>query len=137
MKRKNTTLVVLVSMILTFMFVACSGKSPADIEMSMWKQVQKGNYEDAMEILVKNSMRSEDDTPEKQREVVTMFAEKVKASCEEKGGIKDIKLLEESISEDGNTALVTLEITYKNGSTKEERSKYKKVDGDWKIDMSK
>ncbi len=123
-------------------FSSCGGKSkgqtPADIEMKLWDLVKKADYEKAMAFWIDNTAVDPDDdtTPEQKKEVIKAFAEKMKAGFDQKGGVKEAELLEETISEDQTTAKVKVKLTMGDGSTTEESNKYKKVDGVWKFDNS-
>jgi hypothetical protein len=61
-----------------------------------------------------------------------MFASKMKETMDEKGGLKEFKIVNENISADGETATVDVALTYGDGSTEEQTNKYQKVDGKWK-----
>jgi hypothetical protein len=50
---------------------------------------------------------------------------------EKKGGIKDVTINEEIISEDGTTAKVKYTINYKNGKTTSDKANLIKVNGKW------
>jgi len=50
--------------------------------------------------------------------------------------LKEVKIESETINEDGLTANVEVLQLYGDGSTDQKTSKYKKVDGKWKMDSS-
>ena len=54
-----------------------------------------------------------------------------------KGGVTDIEVLSEEISEDGNSAVVKMKITYGNGESEEDETKLVLVDGKWLLSMDK
>ena len=121
--------------------VGCSGgnagKSPKDIEKAIYNELQKGNYEKAVEMLFEN-VESDDDTPAEQKaEVMKAFTEKTKQSADAKGGLKSFEILEEKIAEDGKTATVTTKVTYGNGTEDTQNSTYVNKDGVWKLNMNK
>ena len=107
-----------------------AGTTPAGIEKSIYSQFQKGNYEKGMELYFNNMAGAE---TEKQDEMIKALAEKAKQSFEAKGGIKDFEVIEETIDESGEKAVVVSKITYGDGTEKQETNKYVKVDGQWKI----
>ncbi len=121
------------------LLAACGGgeKTPKQIETSIWDHIQKGQYEKAIDIWYENSITDEKTNADEQKEFAKAFAEKMKASIEEKGGIDDVQIVSEEISEDGNTAVVNVLITFKDGTTQNDDSKYTKVDGQWKMSNSK
>jgi len=142
--KKVSVVLLFVAIAMTLSLTSCGGggilgeKSPADIEAGLWKLVQKGDYEKAMDYWVENS--TDENMKGKSKEEVKamskMFAEKMKESMKEKDGLKDFKIVSEEISEDGTTAKVTVLLTNGDGSTDEQTKKYKKVDGKWKMDSS-
>ncbi len=114
-----------------------AGKSPKDIEKSIYTELQKGNYDKAIEMIFEN-MESDEVTPaEKKSEVMKVFAEKTKQSTDAKGGLKNFEIIGEEISEDGKTATVTTKITYGNGSEDTQSSSYVNRDGVWKLKIDK
>ncbi|MDZ7763769.1 MAG: DUF4878 domain-containing protein [Melioribacteraceae bacterium] len=68
---------------------------------------------------------------EKLEEGMTKQYETIK----EKGGIDNIEFLSEDIQED--VANFKVKLTYGDGSTKEEKVKLVKEEGDWKLGISK
>ena len=52
---------------------------------------------------------------------------------EQKGGVKNIKIIKETMSEDGNSCVVEAEVEYGDGTTEPANSNFVKVDGEWKI----
>jgi len=132
---KNLVRIFLVGIIaVTAVNCGGSGTSPADIEKAIYSQFQKGNYEAGIKIYFENSTAEK---TEEQSEIIKAFAEKQKESFEAKGGIKKFEIIEETIDESGETAIVVTKITFGDGSEKEERNKYVKVDGKWKISAGK
>lgn len=114
--------------------MSCGGPStPSDIQKAIYKQFQKGNYEEGVTVFFDNSTGTD---TENRSEGIKAFAQKAKEGLEKKGGIKDFEIMEEKIDETGEAAVVTSKIIYGDGSEKQEKSKYKKVDGKWKIDLS-
>jgi hypothetical protein len=141
--KKVSVVLLLCAMAMTLSLTSCGGgggggKSPADIEKGLWKLIQKGNFEKAGEYWMENSIKddSKGTSKEEMKAMTAMFAEKAKQSVEEKGGLKDFKIENEEISEDGMTAKVTVLLTYGDGTTDDETNKYKKIDGKWRRDNS-
>jgi predicted metal-dependent phosphoesterase TrpH len=118
--------------------VSCGGGSntPAGIEKAVYSQLKSGNYEKAVEILFDNLDGTDEATKDKAQSVAA-FAEKVKESSEEHGGIKDFEILEEKISDDGETATVKTKVIFGNGSENTETNEYVKKDGKWKLSIGK
>lgn len=75
---------------------------------------------------------------EGKEQLAALLKEKGKKTMDKKGGIKSYEVVSEEISEDGNSAKVTMKTVYGDGS--EDTSKMKLVKnskGDWKISMNK
>lgn len=129
-----------VAVAIVLLVVNCGGKggnSPSDIEKTLYTQLQNGNYEKAAELLMKNLDSNKETTAEEQTQFIKMFSEKAKQSAEAKGGIKSFEIVEEKISEDGQSATVSTKVVFKDDSESTDKTKYVKKDNVWKIDASK
>ena len=128
--KKVSVILVLLAMTICLSLVSCGGGStPASMEKNLWTYVQKGDYEKAIKYWADISVDGE--TKEQMKSMAAMFAGKMKESMEEKGGLKEFKIVNETISADGETATVDVALTYGDGSTEEQSNKYVKVDGKW------
>ena len=127
--------------VIAFFTVNCGGgkssNGPASIEKSIYVQLQKGNYEKAVEIMLKNLDTEKDPSAEESAQFLSAFTEKAKESNEAKGGIKSFEIVGEEFSEDGLSATVSTKIVYGNGNEATETSKYVNKDGKWKLSMGK
>jgi hypothetical protein len=56
---------------------------------------------------------------------------------EEKKGLKDVQILEETISEDGNQANLKVKFVYGDGTEEESTQDMVKQDGKWKMVFKK
>ncbi len=124
---------VLMLSVCVFVLMCCSGGStgPADIEMQIWNQLKKGDCKKAVQIMYDNSVNQREDKAQVAMEIAAL-SEKMEQSLKEMGGIKDVQLVEEEISDDGMSAEVTVKYTTKDGTEEESTSKYVKVDNKWK-----
>ena len=114
------------------------GNTPASIEKAICSQMQKGDYEKAIEIMFENIDDSSDVPSGAEKEkFLTAFAEKAKQSADAKGGIKSFEITGEEISEDGLSATVTSKIIYGNGKEETKTSKYINKDGKWRVSIGK
>ena len=70
--------------------------------------------------------------------IVSLLSEKAAPMLEKKGGLKSIKAISETISEDGKSAKVEVNITYGNG-TEEKQAGDLILDesGYWKLKLNK
>jgi hypothetical protein len=130
--KKVSVVLVLLAMTISLSLISCGGgeSTPADMEKTLWTHVQKGDYEKAIKYWANISV--DGDTKDQMKAMTTMFASKMKETMDEKGGLKEFKIVNDNISADGETATVDVALTYGDGSTEEQSNKYKKVDGKWK-----
>ena len=122
--------------VIAFFTVNCGGggNTPAGIEKSILTQMQKGNYDKAIEIM----MAHLDATAEQKAQLAAFInSEKLKAEAEKKGGIASFEVIKEEISEDGLTATVETKTVYKDGKEKTDTNKYVKKDGKWLLSIAK
>ena len=67
-----------------------------------------------------------------------MLQGKLEKSIKEKGTIKSYKVVNEEISEDGDKAVVTFEVSYEDGKTDSTAVQLvKDKDGKWWLDLGK
>ena len=129
MKRMMYGLLVLVAIIV----MACSSYSPGGAALKYYNDVKNGNYEAYVEgIAFKEEITAED-----KEQFVTLMKEKADKEYKKKEGISKVEMLSEEMAEDGQTATVTMKITYGNGETEESDVAMVLKDGAWKMDMKK
>ena len=117
-----------------FFAASCGGSNtPAGIQKAIYTQVQKGNYEKALDIMIDNLDAKDGESVE----VLRSFVDKAKKSDEVKGGLKSFEILSEEFSEDGLSATVTTKFVYGDGSEKTNDTNYVQKDGKWKLSMGK
>jgi hypothetical protein len=137
MKRKNVLKGVF-SLVAIAMFTLASccgaGNSPASIEMSVQKEIQQGNFEKGVDLFIKNAYFEKQEDAEQMKSLFLNFKEKIEEESKSNGGVKEIKLVEESIDEENNTATVITAVVYNDGSEESSTSHYVRIDGKWKID---
>ncbi|MDR1699006.1 MAG: DUF4878 domain-containing protein [Prevotellaceae bacterium] len=117
--------------------VSCGsgGNTPSSIEKSILAEMQKGNYEKAIEISLDNL--DKEFSAEERKQFVEGFSEKMKQSDAALGGIKSFEIEREEISEDKNSAVVISKIVYGNGEEKNQTNQYVLKDGVWKLASGK
>lgn len=134
MKRFSTLLMALVAVL----FVSCgSSSSPSKVAVKIYKEMAAGKYESIPENYYFAS-DNEEDRQDKEQFLISLCKEKIAPQIERQGGIKNIEVLDETISEDGDMAWVKLLITYGNGETEDDSIRLVLDDnGDWKAVMDK
>ena len=126
--KKITTLIMALCVV---SLVSCSprgsGKSPSKTVSDYLTCLVEGKYQKSVEFL------DHEDSEE-----LSAFAYKMEEAMKEQGGLKNFKLVDggETISEDGLTANVATVLNYGDGQSDEIVWPLKKVDGQWKIDLS-
>jgi len=115
---------------LMFFTTSCSGPSTPGAALKDFNYaMEKGNTDEIISMLNGN----EKEMTEEDKAKLTALFGAGKEEIAKKGGIKSIEIIEETISEDGNSAKVKAKTTFGDGTEDEGTSKLIKVDGDWKI----
>ena len=83
-------------------FVSCSKNSPEGVVTEYFTYVQKGQYEEAVELLYFKKGLSDKD----KENLVSMFREKGSKDNDKKGGISEVVIDNVEMAEDGESALV-------------------------------
>lgn len=121
---------VLVTIIATASFMACSsgGSSPGAVIEKSYDLMKSKDFESVSKLYMnKDGSKLSDEEYKKLEGLVGMGY----SEFEKKGGIGDITIDEEKISEDGKTATINYTVQYKNDKLKKENAKLIKVDGKW------
>lgn len=119
---------------LLILFCACSSGSssnkPGNIELSIWKEIQKGHYEEAMSRFIKVSTNEKSSMDTNTIKIVEKgFSNRMKEEINQKGKIKKVKLVNEKI--ENNDAEVVVLLQFENGETKERTAEYTLIDNKW------
>ena len=129
MKRMMYGLLALVAIIV----MACSSNTPGGAALKYYNDVKNGNYE----AYVDGIAFKEEITPKDKEQFIALMKEKADKEYKKKEGISNVEMLSEEVAEDGQTATVTMKITYGNGETEESDVAMVLKDGVWKMDMKK
>ncbi|MAT58797.1 MAG: hypothetical protein CMF23_12565 [Ignavibacteriae bacterium] len=117
---------------IVMLFVSgCGGGSsdPKDIVINSMEMIENNNVSGVSEILSKDVKSLVDS--EKLEKAVAEESEKIKS----KGGIAKIEFTDEKVEE--NQIDYKYTITYGDGSTKNDKARLVKEDGEWKLGMAK
>lgn len=116
---------------------SCTSSSPGDTFKDYMELMKKGDVKE----FVKGFAVDETQTPEEQEKqtqlIEGLIGDKTKKMMEERQGLKDVQILEETISEDGNSATLKVKFVYGNGSEEENTQEMVKQDGKWKMAFKK
>ena len=132
-------LIYLFAVVAAVFAVSCSSTpaTPGGAALNIYQLMVDGKYE-----AVADEFYFETENPEEAAEgralIVSLMNEKAGPQIEAKGGISALEVVEEVVAEDGQTAKVTIKVTYGNG--KEDTNKLdlvKDPNGDWKAAFKK
>jgi hypothetical protein len=136
---KSINIILFASLLSAALFiVSCGeggvvGSSPGDVVKTMAINLQEENYDAVVDLYIN---KNGEELTEEEKAKVKAFLPSAKEEMDEKGGIKEVIITEETISEDGKTATVKSNIVYGNGDeSKTERTKLVNVNGDWRIEI--
>ncbi|MBO4481273.1 MAG: DUF4878 domain-containing protein [Bacteroidales bacterium] len=115
------------------LFAACGGPKPSDTACKYLDYLKDGKYEDAAKLLKVADGATAEET--------VQLCQKMGAIIAEEGGIDKYEVVSEEIAEDGNTAVVKINITYKEpkhsaGNNDPAEFDMVKVDKKWYVDMT-
>lgn len=116
---------------------ACSSQenTPSTVAESFVKCMKADNFMDLGNYFYYDE--SNEKEAKDQMAMVSVMSEKGAVATKELGGIKSYTIGEESISEDGNSAMVPIEIVYGNGEVNSSDYEMVKHDGKWYLSTSK
>ena len=107
--------------------------SPSDVVKKAYDLMASKDYKAVAELYVSEEGKPLTTDESKKMEGLLGMAS---SKNEEKGGIKEVQIIEESISEDGNKAEVKSKIIFNNGTEDTDHAKLVKVDGKWYFVLS-
>ncbi len=113
----------------TMLLVACGATTPAGTVRKFYGSLQEGNAEKAL------SFVSQSFVDTLGREKLLVGLESTIGEIKTKGGIKSIKITDESI--DGEAANVSSVVVFGNGEESADTTKLIKENGSWKLAPSK
>lgn len=137
MLMKKTFFSLLAVMTIALLMCSCSGvggNTPTKVVEKSIKYIQEKNYEAYVDLIEFKEGSSQED----KEQFVAFLGGKVDMTLEKKQGLASYEIISEEISEDGASAVVVANITYGDGSSKEDKMKLiKNAEGEWKISMDK
>ena len=104
-----------------FIIGCASAATPSDAAVNIYELIAKGEYDAAVAEIHCEGTAEEaaEEAAELRATLAALFKEKAAPQIESKGGIASCEAVAERISENGQEAVVTLKITYGNGSVEE------------------
>jgi hypothetical protein len=107
-----------------------SGKTPAEIERSIYVQLQNGNYEKANDIVWNNYAYKNYLSKKTDGDFVSIAT--FRKEVNSKGGIKSFEI-KQQIAANGESATVIVTLRFGNGSLDTYASEYSKDSSGWQI----
>lgn len=121
-------LLYIISAVVLFLCVGCAAdRSPRSLAKHFYTSIASAKYDKA---LAYTTIVDEVDI-----ELYHAIMDKVSRSIESKGGVEKIEIVDEKISEDGQCAVVTVQITYANGEVAKEYCDVVCQDEKWIVDV--
>ncbi len=116
--------------------ISCSSSSntPSGVVEVLVKSMKSGDYKAVGSIIYTDGS---EEAAQMKVAIVSMLEDKGAKTIEEMGGIKSYEITNEEISEDGESAEVTVNLVYGNGETKEDSYDTINKDGQWYLEVSK
>ncbi len=118
------------------LFSACSSNSPSEAAKKYATYLKNGDFEKWVDGVAFGEDATDANVKASKAMLLAMM-EAGKEKLNEKGGIKNIETVSETISEDGKTAKVTLKMTYGDGTSEESSMDMIQEKGTWKMYMKK
>jgi len=122
-------------MLFSMLLAACSSSKPEAVVEDLLKAIAKQDVDKVAELYALG------DVPENQRLQVKgklqMMVGQAAAQMQANGGFKRVDIVESSIADDGQTAIVRATIIFNNGKEDTAPMRLRREDGKWKIVMGR
>ena len=116
---------------------SCSKSSPSAAFLNYMEKFKAGDYKGFVQGLAVDETKTPEEQEQARQAIESLLTEKSSQSMAEKGGLKDVQILEETIAEDGKTATIKAKMIYGNGEEQENTQKMIKQGDEWKMDSGK
>lgn len=135
MKRIFSFLIILAAA-MCFM-TSCTKSSPSAAFLNYMEKLKAGDYKGFVQGFSVDENKTPEEQEKAQQTLESLISDKTAKSMEEKQGLKDIQILEETIDEDGKTATIKAKLIYGNGEEQENVQKMVKQGDEWKMELNK
>ena len=132
MFKSNKTKALIVGLPL-LAFSACTSSDPSDTEKQIYKDISKGNFDDAIKYVYIGKISGKDAQDQK-----IEASDKLKSvmagsrqNMQSHGGLKTIEILNKAIT--GNNAQVSYRLIFNDGTSQNATDSLIKTDGRWKV----
>lgn len=117
--------------VFAFALAGCSGGKPETVVESFYSAAEDGKVEDATALISFSNVPPNQMVAAKGK--IQMIVGEMQSRIQANEGLKDVEVLESTISEDGNSATLRTKLLFNNGKDQVENHRLVKEDGDWKI----
>ena len=135
MKRIFSYLIILAAA-MCFM-TSCTKSSPSAAFLNYMEKLKAGDYKGFVQGFSVDENKTPEEQEKAQQTLESLISDKTAKSMEEKQGLKDIQILEETIDEDGKTATIKAKLIYGNGEEQVNTQKMVKQGDEWKMELTK
>ena len=135
--KKFLSYFIILAAAMCFMTSCSKTSSPGNAFKSYMEKLQAGDYKGFVEGFAVDETKSVEEQEQTKQTIEAMLTEKTSKSMAEKGGLKDVQILEETIAEDGKTATIQAKMIYGNGEEQENTQKMVKQGDEWKMELNK
>jgi hypothetical protein len=132
MKKIYVLFIALTAISVSFISCGSSGSGPGDVIIKSFDYLESQDYAKIAGLYATG--KGELLTEEEQKKIEGMMGMAAQEH-DKKGGVKDIIIVEENISDDGETAKVKYTIIYNDDSEVTENGKLIKVNGKWYMSL--
>lgn len=122
----------------TLFLTACSSSSPSDVTKKAYGYIQDEDYESYVDLLYVKPGENAEQVKKEKKDLILLLKGLSEQKTAETNKIKSYKVISEEIDENGEEAVVKMNVVYENGKEEEETTRLKKdEDGNWKIQFAK
>lgn len=136
MKKISTLIVAVAAFCVALSSCSSKSSSPGEAAKLYAGYIADGQYDKFVGVIHLPDGTAADQKEQKEA-LKAMLNEKVAESLAEKGGLKSVEVLSETISDDGQSAYVEMLYTYGNGDTEDNDMDLVLQDGRWLVEMNK
>ena len=129
--------ILLLFTVVSLAFTSCTQDSPGAACKAYLEKMKSGDYKGCAEGFAFEDTKSPEENEQMTAMIEGLLKDKADKAIKEKGGIKDIQIVEETMGEDGNTATVKVKFVYGDGTEKEDTQDMVKQNGVWKMKFKK
>lgn len=128
---------LLFASVMALFMTSCVNSTPSAAFKNYVELLKKGDYKGFAKHFSIDEKQSAEDQAKQLELYESIINDKVAKGIQEKGGLKDVQVLEEILSEDGNKATLKVKFIYGDGTEEENTQEMVKQNGQWKMVFNK